>query len=160
MASKQPLSPRSQQGKRRSLLNAFPDLQIGSSSAPAGQQEYAPEGKGSFGRGWPPMSNSMRTKLSSTQSGLVCCLRERFSLFSILIDNAVLVPCSLLLVDVWQFRLRISYCKALSALLLIMVLDLYLIRCVCRQIIGFMTTVGAWTRVLGMSLQMCPPLLI
>ena len=81
MASKQPLSPRSQQGKRRSLLDAFPDLQIGSSSAPAGQQGDTPEGKGSFGCGWPPMSDSMRKKLLDTQSGLVCYLGTAFLCF-------------------------------------------------------------------------------
>lgn len=68
MSSRQPLSPRSQKGKRRSLIDAFPNLQIESSSGPAGK-ENAFGAKGSFSRGWPPLSESMRAKLSSSQSG-------------------------------------------------------------------------------------------
>lgn len=67
MSSKQILSPKSK-GKRRSLMEAFPDLNIGTSSAPSGK-ENTPGAKGSFSRGWPPMSASMRERLSSSQSG-------------------------------------------------------------------------------------------
>lgn len=65
MASKQTLSPK---GKRRSLLSAFPDLQIGSSSATTSSGDSSGT-KGSFSRGWPPMSESMRSKLAGSQSG-------------------------------------------------------------------------------------------
>ena len=45
-----------------------PDLQIGSSSASSGKENTF-GAKGSFSRGWPPMSTSIRVKLSSSQSG-------------------------------------------------------------------------------------------
>ena len=68
MSLNQALSPKSRKGKRRSLIEAFPDLQVGSSSSPSGKENTSGT-KGSFSRGWPPMSASMREKLSSSQSG-------------------------------------------------------------------------------------------